>query len=436
MSSTLAYYLHHLNPMIFELGPIKPRWYGFAYLMGFLGAYLLIRKLCRDGMLRMNPDRVADLVLNCCIFGVLIGGRLGFVLFYDLPNSLAIHQTPLLWDFSSSFPFWGVLRVWDGGMSAHGGILFSILALAYFARRYKASFINVGDAACMVVPIGLCFGRIANFINGELYGHPSSVPWAVKFPSEVWAPTNNVATISPDNMAMLQQKVAAFLAQNPLSLTPREVQDFLSMHPDARELISAKVSGLQLSNPQHLETARHMIGNIVGSQPNQLAPGDFAHWWEHGHTALTQVMQNVFEVILPARHPSQLYEALLEGVLLFIICWTIGRLWRKDGMASGAFLTFYPMMRIIGEQFRVGDTPLDFAGLSISKGVLYSLPLVVIGACYWGYWIRRDRRFPWVPLADGSDGAVPPGPPEGAGEQGGAETENSAAPPAVADKPV
>src|SRR3954451_5441629 len=99
----LAYYLHNLNPIIFQLGPIKPRWYGLAYLMGFLAAYILIMKLSRRGMLRLHPDRVPDMVLNGCIFGVLIGGRLGYILFYDLPISLHEGRTPLLWSFTSDF---------------------------------------------------------------------------------------------------------------------------------------------------------------------------------------------------------------------------------------------------------------------------------------------------------------------------------------------
>jgi prolipoprotein diacylglyceryltransferase len=119
---------------------------------------------------------------------------------------------------------------------------------------------------------------------------------------------------------------------------------------------------------------------------------------------------NAVAQILEPRHPSQLYESLLEGVLLFIICWTIGRVWRKEGMASGAFLTFYPIMRIIGEQFRVGDTPRQYFGVTMSLGVLYSLPLVAIGLGWWGYWIWRDRRVPWTRVegkAAGTSEAAP-----------------------------
>jgi len=337
MLATLAYYVHDLNPIIFEFGPIKPRWYGFAYLMGFLGAYLLIMKLSRDGMLRLAPERVPDMVLNGCIFGVLVGGRLGYCLFYQ----------PSLLGFSNVFPYWGVLRVWEGGMSAHGGVVFTILTLIVFAKKYKASLINIGDAACMVVPIGLCFGRIANFINGELYGHETAVPWAVKFPSEIYSPTNGVMS--------------------------QKLQDQLPA----------------------------VFDKVLGSGPNWYTSAGF----EEGLKQLSfqlqhhvpQAVQAVAE-ILPPRHPSQLYEALLEGVLLFIICWTIGRLWRKDGMASGAFLTFYPVMRIIGEQFRVGDSALDWTHTNLSAGVLLSLAMMVPAVIFWVYWIKKDRRVPWVPV--------------------------------------
>lgn len=408
----LATYIHHLNPMIFEVGPLKPRWYGFAYLLGFLGAYLLTRKNARDGMLRLHPDRVPDLVLNTCIWGVLVGGRLGFALFYDLPEALRQGYTPMLWNFSSAFPYWSLLRVWDGGMAAHGGVLFTILALAYFAWRHKVSLINIGDAACMVVPIGLCFGRIANFINGELYGHPTNVPWAVKFPTEVWAPTNGISTVPPEQIARLKGDVATYLAQHPLELTARQVQDFLAVHGDIRNIISARVSGLDLGNPAHLDRAREMIASLASADPTLLDRSILARWWEVGQTSIGNVMQSTFEVILPARHPSQLYEALLEGLVLFIICWTIGRLWRKEGMASGAFLTLYPIMRIIGEQFRVGDSPQKVLGVEMSLGVLYSLLMFAGGAIYWAYWIRKNRRVPWQPVAASPRPAQAPADPQ------------------------
>ena len=342
----LAFYVQNLDPHIFRLGdwagPLKgwgPRWYGLAYLLGFYFAYLLIKKNSRDGMLRLNPGLVSDLVLNCCIFGVLIGGRLGYCLFYQ----------PRLLLFTADFPYWGVFKVWEGGMSAHGGVVFTILTLIWFGRKYRAqgaTIINIGDASCMVVPIGLFFGRCANFINGELYGHPTTAAWGVKFPSEIYAPTNG--KIEPAVYA----KLPGVFANLKLPIDWFQKDGGMS---DGLEILSRR---------------------LLAHDPDTLA---------------------AIAKILPARHPSQLYEALLEGLLLFILCWTIGRLWRKDGMASGAFLTFYPVMRIIGEQFRVGDTPMSILGLEISKGILYSLPMVLGGAIYWGYCIVRHKPNVWQP---------------------------------------
>ena len=200
----------------------------------------------------------------------------------------------------------------------------------------------------MVVPIGLFFGRIANFINGELYGHPSTVPWAVKFPSEIYAPTNG---------------------------------DMLPAVRDALPSVFEKLYGVAASpggwlDPECYKTLCQQLQAHSAAAVAAVAP------------------------ILPPRHPSQLYEALLEGVLLFTLCWCIGWFWRKDGMASGAFLTFYPIMRIIGEQFRVGDTPANILGHQISKGVLYSLIMLIPALTYWIYWIKKDRRIPWVPQVD------------------------------------
>ncbi len=351
----LAYYLHNLNPIIVQFGFIKLRWYGLAYLTGFVFAYVLIKRLANDGMLRLPKEKVPDLVLNCCIFGVLVGGRLGFCLFYDLPHALWNHTTPLLWSFTDSLPFWGVLRVNEGGMSAHGGIIFTLLTVIYFARRNKASVVNISDAAAMVVPLGLFFGRLANFVNGELYGHATKVAWAVQFPSELVSPTNGVYEIPLEQRWELIKKAAE-------KVPP--YMDYLSLMPPGLE-----------------QTGQY-----------QYAMGGILQFAQRHNAEMVQLLH---ETLIP-RHPSQLYEAGLEGLLLFAIVWTIGRLWRKDGMASGAFVFFYPVMRIIGEQFRVGDTPIQLAGVEISKGVLYSLLMLIPAAIYWGYWIRKDRRMPWV----------------------------------------
>jgi phosphatidylglycerol---prolipoprotein diacylglyceryl transferase len=368
----LAYYMHNLNPKIFEIWGYGPRWYGFAYLLGFVFAYFLVMRLARQGLLKVPVEKVPDMVILFCICGVLLGGRLGYVLFYD-PH--------LLIDFSDSFPWWGVLRVNQGGMSAHGGVVGVVLAICWYAWRNKYSAINIGDASCMVVPIGLFFGRIANFINGELYGHITKVAWAVQFPTELRIPPSaqGEPTVDPlkvDNVIVQVLQDAAARSQ------------LFHDHPGDSGLREAV--GQMLKQPPHaqremLENAPALRGDAIDTIINMV---------QHGNHQAAELLRNV----LPARHPSQLYEALLEGVLLFVICWTVGQLWRKKGMASGAFLTFYPVMRIIGEQFRVGDTPADYLhiGHPISLGVLYSIPMFLFGLGFWIYFMTRpaavDRK--------------------------------------------
>ena len=347
----LAYYVHNLTPKIFEVWGYGPRWYGFAYLLGFAFAYFLVIRLARQGLLKVPIEKVPDMVILLCICGVLIGGRLGYVFFYDLPIALQHHATPLLWDFSDSLPYWGVLRVNQGGMSAHGGVVGVVLAICYYARRNKYSAINIGDAACMVVPIGLFFGRVANFINGELYGHITNVAWAVQFPTElrVGPPTPTEPTVTSAQVQQLVDTVQ---------------QQFPAIHQEALRYAPEEQTGV-------------VIDAIIRAV-------------QHGN----QKMADLLRPILPPRHPSQLYEALLEGLLLFIICWTIGQRWRKKGMASGAFLTFYPVMRIIGEQFRVGDSPVDIFGAPVAKGVLYSIPMFFFGLGFWIYFMTKPGETP------------------------------------------
>ena len=390
----LAYYLHDLNPFairfadhwftswivyLFHLVGINVigiRWYGISYLTGFICAFLLLRYLASKKagpQLRMPPDKIADFVLTVCIFGVLLGGRLGYVLFYDLPYGLSHNITPLLWSFGGAFPWWGVLRVWQGGMSAHGGALGVAIVVFLFARRHKYSLVNLGDACCMVVPLGLFFGRIANFINGELYGHITNVWWAVKFPTEIANPTND--------------RIAHYLG------TYNERNDFIPGPALKDAVITMGQAVNNLRNQMQLPPLDATRAELVHLfyHPADMLPSSI-----HADPAQIDQVHNVlrqqFDALLQPRHPSQLYEACLEGLALFAICWLVGRLWKKDGMASSAFLIFYPVMRIIGEQFRVGDTPVLLFGFAVSKGILYSIPMLILGIVYWVYWVRQPPR--------------------------------------------
>ena len=167
----LAYFVDNFDPFIFRLWDnVGPRWYGFAYVLAFVSAYFVVRWLSKRGYCDLPPERVSDFITWTALFGVLIGGRIGYAIFYR-PEML---RDPL-----------SILRVWEGGMASHGGMI-GILALSfYYARRHKLSWTNLGDALVVAAPIGLFFGRCANFINGELYGRPANVSWAMQFPKEL-----------------------------------------------------------------------------------------------------------------------------------------------------------------------------------------------------------------------------------------------------------
>ena len=167
----LAYFVDNFDPFMFHLWDnIGPRWYGFAYVLAFACGFLVVRHLCQRGYCDLLPDRVSDFITWAALFGVLLGGRLGYVFFYK-PEML---REPL-----------SILRVWEGGMASHGGMIGLILFTLYYARRHKISWLNLGDNLVVAAPIGLFFGRVANFINGELYGRASHVPWAMQFPKEL-----------------------------------------------------------------------------------------------------------------------------------------------------------------------------------------------------------------------------------------------------------
>ena len=149
----LAYYVHDLSPFLIRFNEsVGLRWYGLAYVAAFIAGYFVIRHLAQRGWCDIPPDKVGDFVTGCAIFGVLLGGRLGYMLFYNLGEFL---QNPLI-----------IVKVWDGGMSAHGGMLGVLFYCLWYSWRNKISWRNIGDNLVVAVPIGIFFGRVANFING------------------------------------------------------------------------------------------------------------------------------------------------------------------------------------------------------------------------------------------------------------------------------
>ncbi|HEY0790711.1 MAG TPA: prolipoprotein diacylglyceryl transferase [Chthoniobacterales bacterium] len=307
----LAYYVHHLSPFLIRFGGrFGIRYYGLAYLCGFIGAFYLLKWLARRGYGALAETQVGDFTFYAAFFGVLLGGRLGYVLFYR-PDMLA--TDPL-----------GILRVWDGGMASHGGILGVVIFSFIYAHRHRLSWPGIGDNLVSVAPIGLFCGRIANFINGELYGRPATVPWAMQFPAELFD------------------------------------------HPDEAAAALQQCSRVAPS----LNSVEAIIESARTSQP----------------------VRNVLAGILTPRHPSQLYEALLEGLLLFVLLMAVRlRVRSPDGVVTGLFFIAYALVRIFGEMFREPDAPLTG---SLSRGQFLSLFMIVVGLAFWwhAFHQRRPRR--------------------------------------------
>jgi phosphatidylglycerol:prolipoprotein diacylglycerol transferase len=255
-----------IDPVIFELGPLAIRWYALAYIVGLILGWRYVLVLNRRRA-RLLQDRQVDDLLVWMTLGVILGGRLGYVLFYNAPYYL---EQPL-----------AALYVWQGGMSFHGGLLGVAAAMILYARRYAVSLPRLGDLVIPAVPVGLFFGRLANFINAELYGRASDAPWAMVFPTD----------------------------------------------------------------------------------PGRLA-----------------------------RHPSQLYEAALEGLLLALVlawlAWRTGAL-QRPGLASGVFLAGYALARGLAELFREPDAQLGFLWGGATMGQLLSLPMLLAGLAL--VWIARAR---------------------------------------------
>jgi phosphatidylglycerol:prolipoprotein diacylglycerol transferase len=161
--------LHYpqIDPVIFHLGPFAPRWYGFAYLLGFVFTYFTLKKHHRWMGLK-NPDEI-DGLLARLVFGMILGARFVYVVFYNLEDTMA-------------GPWWEFIAVWHGGMSFHGALLGVVIGSIWVAKKYRVPWLRLTDVLALATPVGLGLGRIANFINGELWGRVTTVPWAMVFP--------------------------------------------------------------------------------------------------------------------------------------------------------------------------------------------------------------------------------------------------------------
>lgn len=261
----------HIDPVAFWVGPLPVRWYALAYLAGFLLAWRYCLWLTRAGTdTRPNAADIDDFI-SPAVLGVILGGRLGYVLFYNLPHYL---NNPV-----------EIFMPWLGGMSFHGGALGVILAMYIFARLRKIEFLRLSDVVCAGVPIGLCFGRIANFINGELFGRVTDLPWGVRFPHGGGVP----------------------------------------------------------------------------------------------------------------RHPSQLYESALEGVVLFLILFVMIRMpavRERPGIVAGSFLAIYGLFRALIELVRVPDEQIGYLWGMITMGQVLCLPMIVAGGALIVHALLKNKPHP------------------------------------------
>ena len=215
----LAYYVHDLSPFLIRFGGgIGIRWYGLSYLAGFIVGILLYKRLAVKGYSALRPDQVVDFVTMGALFGVLLGGRLGYLLFYDAGQ---FFHDPLIF-----------FRVWEGGMASHGGILGFSIYTFWYARRHHLSFRNLGDNLVVVAPIGLFFGRCANFINGELYGRITNVSWAVQFPKEMFF-------YDPERLERLMMKAFAI---DPSFNSPDAIISGVSQSLSLQTLLAGEIS--------------------------------------------------------------------------------------------------------------------------------------------------------------------------------------------------
>ncbi|HEX5726797.1 MAG TPA: prolipoprotein diacylglyceryl transferase [Longimicrobiaceae bacterium] len=293
-----------VDPVALDLpGPLDVRWYGLGYLVAFGIGYLLCRRLTRSGFLRLDASHVGDLVFTL-VLGVIIGARLGYILFYDFDSFL---ENPLR-----------LVRIWEGGLSFHGGLVGVVVSAVYFARKHRIPFLHLADALALCTPPGIFAVRLANFINGELFGRVATakVPWAMRFPTD----------------------------------------------PTAMRLLGATEAHTMRDRELLIERAYE------------------SGQWE---AVRSQV---------PLRHPSQLYEAIGEGLLVGLILWTLYALARRrgwkpaPGLYAGLFLACYGTFRIFIELFRQPDVqfrnPGDDLGTvlgPLTMGQTLSLCMVIAG---------------------------------------------------------
>ena len=335
---TLAAWVHDWSPFLVRFTEgFGLRWYGLSYAAGFLAGWMIIRWFARRGLTPLPAHRVMD-ALTILVIGVVAGGRLGYVVFYE-PS--------LLWTLSASPPWWGLLQLNRGGMASHGGIIGVIVASGVVARGFKTdvatgaggregktSWLHVLDLTAIACTPGLGFGRLANFVNGELLGRIVTPPgtdgpwWSVRFPQEV-----------------LSGHEPALTAEQQGSL--EGIVESVRLPTEGFEGGYERVLRLLQSGPREV---RERLTTEVGP-------------------------------LLASRHPSQLYQAVADGLILGAVLWIVWWKPRRPGIVGAWFMIVYGVMRIATEVYRLPDA--QFAQgrpLGLSRGQWLSVGMIAVGA--------------------------------------------------------
>lgn len=349
MSAYAGPWVHNISPFLWEFSnSFGIRWYGLAYLCGFFLTYYIIDQMAKRGAALISRDQAADFVTYGAI-GTLVGGRIGYALFYS-PD--------LLITFHGDFPFWGLLEVHKGGMASHGGIAGIIVASLIFARKHKVLATHLIDLTCLGGGLGIFFGRIANFINGELYGRECSPDlWmAVKFPSEIYswggAESEKIRALGPAVQAL--GEVRTWTGEKLVVTT---------------ELWSSWVNGVGANVQTHISFFKE---TLVKATEN------------HNEAVIAALAP-----ALTPRYPSQLIQAFLEGLLVFLILFWLWRRPQKPGFISAMFGVLYCIARIIGEQFRLPDQGIGFQALGLTRGQWLSVTMLAMTLVYLYFVLRR-----------------------------------------------
>ncbi len=333
--------VHDLDPFALRIsGDFGVRWYGLSYMMGFICAYLMIKWLAQKQRSGLTPQMVGDFVTYAAI-GTLVGGRLGYVVFYG-PD--------LFLKFKSAFPFWGVLAVNEGGMASHGGMIGIVIAALLFARKYSVNALYLFDLVAVSGPIGVFFGRIANFINGELVGRPCdpSFPLAVKFPQDIYLWPAQEFNKLPE-LASVTEKIGV-----------------------------SRDQWLELVGKFHIDmTSRDQVYAIMNKIVEQI---------QSGNTAAKEAIAP----LLTARYPSQLFAAVGEGLFVFLVLFFLWRKPRKPGFIAAMFVLLYAIVRIVDEHFRMPDVQIGFQWLGLTRGQWLSIAMFVAGLVLMFVWTRAS----------------------------------------------